>query len=51
LDVRITRLKDERQLPGPMQEGQAHLEAVYFEPRFTTFNQPATFRFRNTKSL
>ena len=51
LDVRITPLADERQLPGPLPPGFAHIEAVLFEPRFTTFNSPATFRHRNTKNL
>ncbi|MBI2495018.1 MAG: VCBS repeat-containing protein, partial [Candidatus Omnitrophica bacterium] len=48
LPVTITPLADERQLPGPMEDGQGHLAAVYFEPRFTTFNTPATLRVRNT---
>jgi len=51
LDVRITRLAHERQLPGPIPPDLAHLDAVFFEPRFTTFEQPATFRHRNANNL
>jgi hypothetical protein len=51
LAVTITPLPEEAQLPGPMEDGQGHLAAVYFEPRFTTFNTPATMRARNTMGL
>jgi len=51
LPVRITPLTDERQLPGPLQEEEGHIAAVYFEPRFTAFNAPATLRVRNTLGL
>ncbi|MBI2093710.1 MAG: carboxypeptidase-like regulatory domain-containing protein, partial [Candidatus Omnitrophica bacterium] len=48
LNVTITPLMDERQLPSPIPQGRAHIQAVYFEPRFTNFLTPATFRARNT---
>ncbi len=51
LDVRITPLVEERQLPGPLAADEGHVAAVYFEPRFTTFNQPASLRVRNTQGL
>ncbi len=51
LQVRITPLHEDHQLPGPVPSDMAHIEAVYFEPRFTTFNQPVSFKHRNTKHL
>lgn len=51
LPVTITPLANERQLPGPLNEDEGHIAAVYFEPRFTAFNTPATLRVRNTLGL